>query len=240
MLERLKSKLNCKEWHSWREETCRQILDIKVSPPLKTAEDSDDVECFLSRALIANAFLQIRGYSGDFGAELALQTFQYCFLSDKWKKGVSQFNQHYEWLSLKGSECEEWKTLSYIICCFHIILDADEKFQMNGPLILACTKVLQSYVMFGLLNVAKHVDKLKEINGMNQWLELLEQQVLALIKVVMPLSSNAHFRRVEVSLSHFKVVINHTKNYAQPLEEQQLNRSKVQSDMNDWLHKPNH
>eukprot|EP00547_Thalassionema_nitzschioides_P001026 CAMPEP_0194209192 /NCGR_PEP_ID=MMETSP0156-20130528/7405_1 /TAXON_ID=33649 /ORGANISM="Thalassionema nitzschioides, Strain L26-B" /LENGTH=473 /DNA_ID=CAMNT_0038936317 /DNA_START=44 /DNA_END=1462 /DNA_ORIENTATION=- len=169
LLEQLKKQLTSHEWYSWRQITCKKILDSDVPPPPTDAEDSDDVNCLLSKALIVNAFLQINGSARDFGAELALQSFQQCFFLDDWNYSLSRYHQCYEWLNVKENESQEWKILSYIICCFYIILQGDERIQMNGPLVLACTKILQSCSLFGLSNIAKNADSLKDVHGIAQW-----------------------------------------------------------------------
>jgi len=240
LLLQLKKCITVKKWQSWQQETCKRILKIELGLHVPGSEDTDDIKGFLSKALLVNAFLQIRGSICDFGIELADQALQHFLCFDEWEAELQKLFNVHKWLGVKVCESPKWRTLAHVTCGFFIVLNADMKTQTNAPLILGCGKVLQCYTLVALSSVAENVDQFTAIEeDAAQWLELLENQIVSLMKIVMQFSSNAHFRRMEVSLSHFKLLIKNTKDRAETSNEKNpsCNKSRVQSNINQWIQK---
>lgn len=208
-------------------------MDMDIDPAPRGSEDADDRACLLSKSLLVKAFMSA---DADFGSrvyEVALCQF---LAIDDWDSEVpALLMSGQDWLLAKSQGAEltrSWSLLAYTYCAFLLIERKGEEIKRNPPRLLACLKVIQSFVVIGLLNVGDCKEKLLSNPDFVTWLSILEVQVLGLNKFVTRCSTQAHFRRAEVGLVCLKSWINWHKSVTALPES-----SQVQSSLADWLQK---
>lgn len=232
LLNELRSRCkNNVEWDEWVVQTASRIIDMDIDPAPFGSEDADDKACLLSKALLVKAFLSA---DVDFGSriyELALCRF---LGIDDWESEVPvHLTSGPDWLLAKYKATEStgsWRFLAYTYCAFLAIETRGEEIKRNPPRLLACVKLIQSFVSIGLLSGSHSKENLLFNPDFVTWLSLLEVQVSGLTKFVTRCATQAHFRRAEVGLLCLKSWINWHKSVTALPES-----SQVQSSLSDWL-----
>ena len=204
---------------------------MDIDPAPCESEDADDRACLLSKSLVVKAFISA---DADFGSrmyELALNRFLWI---DDWESEVPVLlTSGPDWLLAKYKAAEStgsWRFLAYTYCAFLAIETKGEEIKRNPPRLLACVKLIQSFVSIGLLSGNDSKENLLSNPDFVTWLLLLEVQVSGLTKFVTRCSSQAHFRRAEVGLLCLKSWINWHKSVTEIPES-----SQVQSSLSDWV-----
>ena len=232
LLTELRSRRkNSDEWDDWVVRTASRIIDMEIDPAPCGSEDVDDKACLLSKSLLVKAFLSA---DVDFGSriyELALCRF---LGIDDWESDVpALLASGPDWLLAKYCAAEStgsWRFLAYTYCAFLAIETRGEEIKRNPPRLLACVKLIQSFVSIGLLAGCDSKESILSNPDFVTWLSLLEVQVSCLTKFVTRCSTQAHFRRAEVGLLCLKSWINWHKSVTALPESNQ-----VQSSLSDWL-----
>jgi hypothetical protein len=232
LLDTLRKKLNEVDWKEWTIKTSRNINSNRIEPPQNGSEDFDDIQCSLSRVLIARSFAAT---NFDFARQHYILTLQRVLDVEDWDTTIPKYLTADDgWMLKKYQEadCTSWKLLICAITAFPILERKVHEALANPPQILACMKLIQDCASNGLFEQNESESISRSESDFAKWLCLLEESVIVLNKFVLRSSSHGHFRRIEVCLSFIKSWINAYKtiNFTQEAIQ-------IQSNITSWLEK---